>query len=118
MATTDRDRELIRYSVYKASELTSSGARKQFGFNSIQERANHVEECIQTAQDIRESIDKMSQIQDKVLLTTMGLYESEQSESESDSGSDSDVLADSCPLSTNIVSHHTLQNVLEEAKFN
>ena len=116
LATTDRDRALIRHSVYKTSGLTSSGARKQFGFDSIQERADHIEEHIKTVRSIRESIDKMSQIQDKAILTTMGLYESE---SESDSGSDSDVLADSHPPSTKIIpSHHTLYNILEEANFN
>ena len=32
LATSDRERELIRYSVLKASYLTQTGARKQFGF--------------------------------------------------------------------------------------
>ena len=32
LATSDRERELIRYSMFKASGLTQTGARKQFGF--------------------------------------------------------------------------------------
>ena len=75
MAGTDRDRELIPYSVFTMSGLTPSGARREFGFDSIDKRADHVEECIKEAQSIRESIDKISKVRDKALLITMGFHD-------------------------------------------
>lgn len=49
LATSDRERELIRYSVFKASGLTQTGARKQFGMDT---RAERVEKCIEEAPSI------------------------------------------------------------------
>ena len=45
LATSDRERELIRYSVFNASGLTQTSARKQFGFEGMDARAENVEVC-------------------------------------------------------------------------
>lgn len=96
LATSDRERELIRYSVFKASGLTQTGARKQFGFERMDTRAEQVEKCIEAAQSIQEAIDKLSRRQDKALLAAMGLEaecSSSESESESDTNSQSETAA-------------------------
>ena len=68
LARSDGEREMIRYSIFKTSGLTSTGARRQFGFERIHERAERVEECLEAACSIREAIDKLSQVQDRLLL--------------------------------------------------
>ena len=46
LAQSDRERELIQYSLFKASGVSSSGARHHFGFERMSERARRVEDCI------------------------------------------------------------------------
>ena len=71
MASSDRERKLIKYSVFKTAALSATSARRQFGFDQIAERANAVEHCIEGASQIRLAIDKLSQVQDKALLAVM-----------------------------------------------
>lgn len=89
LACSDRERELIRYSVLKASGLSLTGARRHFGFERMHERATAVEECIEEAQRVRAAIDELSSIQDRALLRAMGLPHSE-SETDSDSEAEKD----------------------------
>ena len=89
LATSDRERELIRYSVFKSSGLTQTGARKKFGFEGMDSRAQRVEKCVEAAQSIREAIDKLALLQDKALLASMG-FKAELSSSESESESTSE----------------------------
>ena len=94
LATSDRERELIRCSVFKASGLTQTGARKHFGFEGMDTRAERVEKSIEAAPSIREAIDKLALLQDKALLASMGLEaESISSESESDTNSESETAS-------------------------
>ena len=122
LAGTDRDRELIRYSVYMMSGLAPSRARKEFGFDSIAERAARVEECIKEAQTIRESIDKVADIRDKALLITMGLQDCELCLSDSDSNSESDTEPDLFPATTALPNSfpvpEKLKEILDNAHYN
>lgn len=140
LAQSDREREIIRYSIFKTSGLSSSAARQTFGFEKMHERSRRVDECIEAAQNIRESIDKLSRTQDKAILIAMGV---DCSESETDSESDCepegvDVSDDHHPIATasgdifrkqaqgdpsllvpnNFPDFHTLMEVLEQGKYN
>ena len=84
LAQSDRERELIRYSVYKSSGLTATGARKHLGLDNMQQRSDRIFQCIQEAQEIREAVDKLTRLQDKALLHVFGLSDNESSTSESD----------------------------------
>ena len=114
LATSDRERELIRYAVFKTSGLSQTSARKQFGFESMDTRAEQVEKCIETVQGIREAIDKLSLVQDKALLAAMGLKaESSSSESETETNSQT---ASSCNIL--LPSFETLKEVLQQGQYN
>ena len=103
-------------------------------------RSRHVDECIEAAQNIRQSIDKLSRTQDKAILIAMGV---DCSESETDSESDGepegvDVSDDHHPIATasgdifrkqaqddpslllpnNFPDFHTLMEVLQQGKYN
>lgn len=41
LACSDREREVIRYSVFKSSGLTSTAARQHFGFQNMEDRSQH-----------------------------------------------------------------------------
>ena len=84
LAQSDRERELIRYSVFKAG-VSSTSARKSFGFEKMNCRAKHVEAALEEARCIYEAVEDLAHIQDKALLLSMGFI---LPDSESESGSD------------------------------
>ena len=118
LATSDRERELIRFSVFKASGLTQTGARKQLGFERMNARSEQVEKCIEDAQSIREAIDKLAVLQDKSLLVAMGLEPeccSSESEAESDTDSQSEGV---CISNKQLPSFEVLREVLQQGEYN
>lgn len=88
---TDRERECIKYAVFKASGLSASAARKFYGFSDMSRRVDRVEQAIEEAQCIRENIQSLAAIQDKAILLTHGItLPSSSSSSESEEVIDSD----------------------------
>ena len=91
LTENERERELIRYSVYKESGSTPTEIRRTPGFDCMKNRASHVELCIKEVQEIYETIETLAQAQDGALLDCSGgcidqetSSDSENSESESD----------------------------------
>lgn len=89
LAQSDRERELIHYSVYKASGLSATSARKTFGFERMTERSHQVEQAICEARQVCEEIDLLARVKEKAILLSLGVevYDSDASESESDDDS-------------------------------
>ena len=116
LAQSDRERELIRYTAFKSSGLTVTGARKNLGLENMKQRGDNVLMCIQEAQEIREAVDKLSHLQDKALLDIMGLTDTELAEAQSDSDSvPSDTEQDMQDYSH---IHSNLFSVLKESHYN
>ena len=78
---SERERECIRYAIYKTSGATPTEARRLFGFDNMRARASHVEDCIKEVQEIYQAIDSLAQTQDQALLHTLGIESSSSSES-------------------------------------
>ena len=117
LASSDRERELIRYSVMKSSGMTPTRARRDFGFERMKERIEHVEECIEVARRTQEDIDRLSQVQDQSLLIAMGLKEMPlDSDTESESN-DETVLHSSLPAE-NLPAFDVLMAKLQDGKYN
>ena len=70
MFQSDRERETLRYVAYKASGLSSTKARRLYGFERMNSRALHVDESIVQLKRIREAVDEITSLQDKVLLSS------------------------------------------------
>ena len=87
---SDRERACIRYAVFKASGLSATHARKQFGFQDISRQVKDVEEALKQCQSIRDSIDKLANIQEKSLLVSLGIPVPSDGEESDDESSDSD----------------------------
>ena len=73
LACSDRERECIRYTAWKASGLSASAGRKHFGLDNMSTRANHVEHCIQEVKAIRESVERVCHLQEQSVLDSMGV---------------------------------------------
>ena len=73
LAQSDRERELVRYSLYKASGISSTAARRLFGFENMVFREKSVQEAIKDMHAIHEAVDELSSLQNKALLQSLGL---------------------------------------------
>ena len=93
IAQSDRERECLRYAVYRASGLTSTAARRYFGFEDMKDPAKCVEDCLRDALLLREAVKDLSHTQEKAVLRTLGIEDvnsSSDSEAEADSTDKSD----------------------------
>ena len=48
LARSDRERECLRYAVFKASGVSQTEARRMFGFETMSKRSAKVEQVLQT----------------------------------------------------------------------
>ena len=85
IAQSDHEKECTRYAVFKASVVTSTPARKLFGFENIARKAHHVEACINSVGAIREAIDDLATYttEDEALLASFGILPDNVTPSES-----------------------------------
>ena len=68
LTQSDRERELVRYIVHKASGGTQKKTATTFGFRKMEEHSAHVEACISTAAEICSSISELSILQNQAML--------------------------------------------------
>lgn len=61
IANSDRERECLKYAIFKSSGMTPSGIRRTHGFENI-------EQAISRIQQIHKAIAQLASIQDKGLL--------------------------------------------------
>ena len=78
---SDRERECVRYAVFKASGVTPSVARRIYGFDNMRERAKEVEACIAEAQKIREAVDELATARAQALWDCYGSDDSSDEDS-------------------------------------
>lgn len=60
LADSDKERECIRYAVFKSSGVTQTTARRTLGLEKMNERCKKVDTCISEAQQIRKIVDDMA----------------------------------------------------------
>ena len=123
LARSDRERECIRYTAWKASGLSASAGRKHFGLDNLSKRANHVEHCIEEVRAIRESVERVCHLQEKSVLASMGITLEDWSSDgmSDDSGaslsSESDAAAEE-PICMVLPGDAQLLEVLQQSGFN
>lgn len=112
LAQSDKERQLVRYTAFRASGLTKTGARKHFGFENLPER---VEESLKEVASIRECIDSLSKVQEDALLQSMGINPGGES-SEECSDSDEDQNSESDNPSADLLTLPTDEELLQFLK--
>ena len=71
VAITEKERECIRYAVYKASNLTPTQAKLHFGLDSMKSRALKVQKCIDEVKEIDGAYSDFAHTQE-LALTVKG----------------------------------------------
>ena len=95
LCQSDRKHECLRFTVFKASGLSATQIRKQCGFESMTERSKVVEDTLQHAKYIRESIDKFAKSKDHSMLKALGVpSDAVDSDSSTDQSTDDEQSAD------------------------
>ena len=121
IAQSDRERECLRYAIYRASGLTPTATRRYFGFERMEDRAKCVEKCLHDAQVIREAVEDLSHTQERAVLRTLGVKDFDSS-SDVD-GDDADCTDESdseVSLEMNVSSQFQVPDVLQlvQSRFN
>ena len=71
LAVSEAEKERLRYAVVKASSLSSTQARKIYGFHDMNRRIDNVDQVAAEAQSVKECIEKLSKIKDKLSTVTI-----------------------------------------------
>ena len=92
LAQSDRERECIKYAVYKSSGLTPTVARRLYGYEDTTKRTNEVDKAIEERKQIQENIEMLTKAKDKAILLSHGIVPSSSDCSDGDmtSGRSSD----------------------------
>ena len=72
ISQSDRERECLRYAVYKASGMTATMIRRTYGFENMQAHAASVESALLEIKQIREAIDDLAKTKEESLLIQLG----------------------------------------------
>ena len=124
LAQTDKERECVRYAVWKSSGLSVTAARRVYGFENLRERAQKVDTAIEEVKAIRTAMDEVCKIKEKAALALYGISVSDMSTDESDSGEEwtslSEVEEDSTLIQSEVSwpEKSALLRLLQDCKFN
>ncbi len=123
LAQSDRERECIRYTLFKVTGLISSYAQKQYRFENMAERAKKVESCLCEVQKIREAIDNLAAVEDTAFLATLGITPDDSDESDCDEQEETQFAESTEPeeVHTEMVTDMTRENLkmlIESSQFN
>ena len=109
LAQGDREKECLRYVIYKTSGMSQTCARRQFGFEKMKERSERVQNCIDQVREIRQACDKLARIQESCIVN---------SESSHDELSESEVCIELPSQSLSTETETALSQLMVNSKFN
>ena len=95
MAQSDRERQCIRYTAFVTSGLSATAARKQFGFEKMNDKAQTFEAAIKESKAIHAAFNNVSAVQQKVLLLELGIDLSDDNDTDSSTTQTDDETDDS-----------------------
>ena len=82
LASSDKDRSLVKFAACEAAGLTSSQARKVYGVSSYKEIEKRVQTAVNEAAEIRQAVIELANIEEQALLQSLRIQESFFSEGE------------------------------------
>jgi hypothetical protein len=115
MVKGDKERECVRYAIYKCSGLTQTQARNHFGLENMEARALAVESCVREVKDITSELESIVTAQCQALSECYGLITDEKDFSlsdiaESDYSDSDDNLVDNPEELSLLIPQHLAEN--------
>lgn len=72
-AQSDRERECIKYAIFKSSGMSATKIRRLYGIEKMNEHASWVDSAIAEKERIYEIVEDIANIQDKAALAALGI---------------------------------------------
>ena len=103
LASSEKDKKLIKYAVCRSSNMSTEVAKKTYGISDLTSLKNDVENAVKQALEIRKAVDHLSSVKEACILEELGIYiddsktdsdETESSEGETSESSDNDSCDD------------------------
>lgn len=88
LASSEKDKRLIKYAVCTSSQLSSTSAKNLYGVSDLAVLQRQVAEALDEAQEIRDVVTKIASIEKSVALERIGLVTSDISSESNDNSSD------------------------------
>lgn len=86
LASSEKDRKLIRFAACKAQGLSSKKARKEYGIHCLGKLNEEVEDALSQAEELRKAVNTLANVEEKATLQALGINveDSECSDEESE----------------------------------
>ena len=96
LATSEKDKKLIKYTALASSGASGTQAKKMYGISDPSATRTEVEEALDQVKEIHHAVNKLASVQEKCILESLGIVDlSDESESgQESSGEESDDLSD------------------------
>jgi len=106
IAESDRERECLRYAIFKASGMT---ARRTYGFEDVNACAVCVESVLSEVKQIQEAIDDLANTQESLLLSQLGfnIQPDSSTDASADDSSENEAFAVQCLERCDIADSYT-----------
>ena len=93
LAESESERERLKYAVVKSSALSNREAKSLFGIDDMTHKKQKVHQAMEEASAIREAIESIAKVKEKVVLQSFGV-DSDESESDESEASESETDTD------------------------
>lgn len=89
LASSEKDRMLLKHAVCEAQGLSAKEASRKYGVYNLHKLKEHVNQALDQAQEIRSAVNTLAEIEEKATLEALGIFvDDENSEEEEDEGPD------------------------------
>lgn len=73
LASSEKDRKLIRFAACKAQGLSNKKARKEFGIHCLGKLNEEVEDALSQAEELRKAVNTLANVEEKATLQALGI---------------------------------------------
>ena len=132
LASSDKDRALLKYTACQASGLSSTQARKIYGITDHKAISEKVKVAMKEAEEIREAVLELAKIEELAVLKSLRLTPEDQSVVPNNESEDDDEDAEECTIewrypsdeddedamNTEVSSDRSIDDLLPERSYN
>ena len=96
LATSEKDKKLIKYTAFASSGASGTHAKKMYGILDPSATRTEVEEALDQVKEIQHAVNKLASVQEKFILESLGIVDlsDERESGQESSGEESDDLSD------------------------
>ena len=90
LAESEGEKQRLKFAIVGSAGLSSTKAKSIYGFDDMTAKTKKVKDALEEATAIREVIENIAKSKDRALLNSLGIYDSDSSETSDNSETDSE----------------------------